>query len=209
MRIRGVRRAKQLRNALINRFLGFRDQFYFPFDVSMAMPESADEEFITTIKQLNSNLIEYWVADGTLLGIFRSSSLIPHDTDIDFYLSSDKSLPMIENLLKTRGFRVGRRMSKFSRNYQLTFYNDSKVIIDFCIWHSNGPNSRQWRGPEIRGRRVQPQSFFDGCQYLDYKGVKLRTFKEIDGWLHYVYGSDWRTPESKKGDWREDMHDLE
>ena len=209
MKIRGARLAGQLKNSLLNRILGFRDQFYFPFDVSLPMPESADEEFISTIKELNSNSIEYWIADGTLLGIFRSSSLIPHDTDIDFYLSSDESLPIIETLLEARGFRVGRRMSKFSRSYQLTFYNESRVIIDFCVWHSHGPNSRQWRGPEIRGRRVQPQSFFDGYQDLDYKGVKLRAFKDIEGWLQYVYGSDWRTPESKKGDWREDMHDLE
>ena len=56
-----------------------------------------DPNFILTIKIFNSLRINYWVCQGTLLGIIRDQSLIPWDPDIDLaILTKDFDEKLIE-----------------------------------------------------------------------------------------------------------------
>ena len=57
--------------------------------------------FLLTIKIFNKFKINYWVCQGTLLGIIRDQSLIPWDPDIDFaILEKNFDEKLIKRIMK-------------------------------------------------------------------------------------------------------------
>ena len=64
-----------------------------------------DPNFVLTINIFNKFKINYWVCQGTLLGIIRDESLIPWDPDIDFaILQKNFNEKLIEKIMKKNGF---------------------------------------------------------------------------------------------------------
>ncbi len=193
----------------LNALRGFSDYFVFPFDVSSPLPDHSKTVFSSIIQFLESENIDYFVADGTLLGIYRDLALIKHDTDLDFYLKDENDVWKIRDFFESRGFRVGRLMTRWSRTYQISFFDDRRLIVDFCIWHPGPSGNRFWVAPEIRGKRLQPEFYFDDFQSIQWEGMSFRTFPNVEDWLTLVYGEMWGVPETVKGDWRESVQDFE
>ena len=72
-----------------------------------------DPNFKTTINIFNKLKINYWVCQGTLLGIIRDKSLIPWDPDIDLAVTEkgfDKDL--VEKMMKKNGFHKKKKFFK-------------------------------------------------------------------------------------------------
>ncbi len=64
-----------------------------------------DPNFKTTVNIFNKLRINYWVCQGTLLGIIRDRSLIPWDPDIDFaVIEKNFDEKLIEKAMKKKGF---------------------------------------------------------------------------------------------------------
>ena len=200
---------KALLYKTLNFLRGFRDDFSFPFDVSLPLPAHAKTTFFSIVGFLDAEKIEYFVADGTLLGIYRDSELITHDTDLDFYLKDDMCVQKITKFFESQGFHVGRVMKRWSRLFQISFYDDKKLIIDFCIWHPGSDENRFWVAPEIYGRRRQPEYFFKDAIRINWEGISFRSFPNVDDWLTLVYGKNWSVPETAKRDWRKSVQDFE
>ena len=60
-----------------------------------------DPNFVLTINIFNKLKINYWVCQGTLLGIIRNQSLIPWDPDIDLaILEKDFDESLIKKIMK-------------------------------------------------------------------------------------------------------------
>ena len=213
MRRRLLFRAKHKLKELLYKtrsfFRGFRDDFSFPFDVSLPLPTHAKTAFFSVVHFLDTERIEYFVADGTLLGIYRDNELIKHDTDLDFYLKDDTSVQKITNFFESQGFHVGRVMKRWSRIFQISFYDDKKLIIDFCIWYPGSDGKRFWVAPEIHKRRIQPESFFESAIRINWEGISFSSFPNVEDWLTLVYGENWSVPERVKSDWRESVQDFE
>ncbi len=206
-------KAKHQVRLFLNKFFsslrGFSDYFAFPFDVSLPLPDHAKTAFSSIIQFLEFEDIDYFVADGTLLGIYRDLALIKHDTDLDFYLKDERDVWKIRDFFESQGFRVGRFMTRWSRTFQISFYDDRRLIVDFCIWHPDSDGNRFWVGPEIRGKRIQPEVFFNNVNFIHWEGLAFRTFPNVEDWLSLVYGENWSVPETQKGDWRESVQDFE
>lgn len=190
------------------RIRGFNDFFSFPFDISQPMPKTAADELVSIVNFLNSQKIEYWLADGTLLGLVRDGKLIDHDTDLDFYLTDPNSIAKISEYLEIREYKVGRFLSRRGRPLQIAFYSQSQLVIDFLIWDKRPDGDYCWTAPEIRGVRLQASSFFDSAEYLVWNETQIRTFSNHIGWLELVYGETWSIPEKKKSDWTKSVGDL-
>ncbi len=187
---------------------GFDDFFEFPFDISQPMPSSAKDVLAEIVGLLNKNNIEYWLADGTLLGIVRDRELIPHDTDLDFYLIDTINIEFIHASLSGMGFKVGRRMKYRGRVFQLTYFNADELLIDFLFWERNNHGNFQWLAPEINGRRSQESKFYDSYNVIKWQGLEIRTFQDHLDWLEKVYGKGWKIRETKKLDWTKSIGDL-
>jgi hypothetical protein len=79
---------------------GYFDILSFQLDINAPLPKIAKAEFVKICTVLNDAEINYFVADGTLLGIIREGELIPHDTDLDFYIFGNKKNVKFVNIKK-------------------------------------------------------------------------------------------------------------
>lgn len=187
---------------------GFDDFFEFPFDISQPMPPSAGQVLLDVVNFLNSNQCEYWLAEGTLLGIVRDKSLISHDTDLDFYMTDQAYVEVLNHHLINHGFKLGRLLKHRGRVFQITFYNSDALLLDFLFWEKTKNGSLRWIGPEIKGKRIQEAKFFESFTTINWKGTEVRTFKDYRIWLEKIYGENWTIPELKKSDWTKSIGDL-
>ena len=98
-----------------------------------------DPNFVLTINIFNKFKINYWVCQGTLLGIIRDESLIPWDPDIDFaILQKNFDEELIEKLMKKNGFI---KKKKFFKNDNLfTFKKKGGRDVDINIYDLNKKN---------------------------------------------------------------------
>ena len=140
-----------------------------------------DPNFILTIKIFNSLRINYWVCQGTLLGIIRDQSLIPWDPDIDLaILTKDFDEKLIEKTMKKNGFF---RKKKFFKNDNLIFFKKKGGRdVDLNIYNLDEKKKfvrTQWYVPKnFTMRLIEVLSFSKS-----YKGkfrlvVKLLSFSE-------------------------------
>ena len=193
---------------LQSRIRGFEDYFYFPFDITKPMPSSSQEELVELVNFFNSRKMNYFLAEGSLLGIVRDGKLIDHDTDLDFYFTDSESIGHIHAYLSERGYTVGRILKHNQLLFQTTYFNKDGLLIDFLFWNRTSDGNFVWIGPEIKGRRVQNASYFDTPTHITWNGLSIRTFGEYESWLKLVYGDSWRIPEKQKTDWTKTIGDL-
>ena len=140
-----------------------------------------DPNFILTINIFNKLRINYWVCQGTLLGIIRDQSLIPWDPDIDLAIfDKDFDESLIEKIMKKNGFF---RKKKFFKNDNLiTFKKKGGRDVDINIYNLNKKNKSvqtKWYIPKnILMRFIEVLSFSKS-----YKGkfkliIKSLSFSE-------------------------------
>ena len=187
---------------------GFEDYFNFPIPVTTPIPLSAPIYLSKLVKIFEQKKINYYVADGTLLGIYRDKSLIKHDNDIDFYLIEESEMWRIMEIMIGLEFKIGRMMSYQKKLTQLTFYNSEKIIIDFCLWQKKNNDEFQmfFIAPEIFPRKLTLPSelFMEQNQTIRFQGINMKSFSNIEKFLRISYGHKWNVPEKKKGNWQAD-----
>lgn len=190
-------------NWLIEKLHGYNCSWSFDIDVSIPYSNSISKDFSQVLDALNEQNIEYFLADGALLGLVRDKNLIKHDTDIDFYLLGDENEEKITNLMFALGYQIGRHVKKFKTTYQIAYYNNNKSIIDFCFWRRIQSNDYYiWFVPEIKTPLRLHTKYVKGNSLISWNGREIRTFLMPEIWLENVYGADWRVPDLSKGDWR-------
>jgi len=160
------------------------------------------------LKRCNSLLefleIPYWISAGTALGLYRDGDFIPHDTDIDVeVLGKDiKSYDKLIDAFKEEGFRLFRKMICLNNNkcMQLAFYNETwEVIYDIYIYYDEGGdnyiNHNEFGVLKIPKRMVDTKEIIGDYIFPS----------DIEEYLKFRYGKDWRTPKTSKGDWEKEM----
>ena len=108
---------------------------------------SKESILILVIELLNSHNINYWVTDGTLLGIIRENRLLPWDSDIDIGLwKSEVSRLKIIDIFENHGFKYVQALPKMDCLY--FFIHDTQIDISLyskddkeaSIWWVTNPN---------------------------------------------------------------------
>lgn len=180
---------------------------HFPFDSLKPMPLGAFERFKEVIEFLGKCGINYRVADGTALGLYRDGNFIAHDSDLDFEILdflSKKSF--IKSFQKVFGCRLGRCVFYKGDIQQVVFYGRDEIIIDFVFWTSEGKNVFNYS--ERGFVRKQPIKYFCKKDSFDFRGIKVPLPGNIEEFLEFRYGKDWRIPKTYKGDWKEECGDI-
>ena len=95
-----------------------------------------DPNFILIINIFNKLKINYWVCQGTLLGIIRDRSLIPWDPDIDLaVIGKNFDEKLVEKIMKKNGFS---KKKKFFKNDNLiTFQKKGGRDVDINFYNIN------------------------------------------------------------------------
>jgi hypothetical protein len=188
---------------------------------------------LQALSVLESNSVEHWVCNGTLLGIVRDGALIPWDNDIDIAIIGTHSKELIQSIFALTEFVL---IDDGGGTHYLT-YTYEEVRVDFNFFHERGSELVSiWRIPKSTqaGKRivsameavgVRPgwlSRFIPKTKLLwsleGYSVLKEDTFplgefsafdekvpvpRSVERTLEHIYGSDWRTP-MPDYDWRKD-----
>lgn len=194
--------------SIIMRSRGFRDFYQFPFEVSTPLNEHAEETLKEACLLLESIDINYFLCDGTILGIVRDNKLIPHDNDIDVAVVGEIELETLKATFLAQGYGIGRELYYRGRIQQLIFYSKHQVIFDICFWNGKGDEFYYHYVPEVEKGRRQSKKWYNTHDYVTFHGKKYPTHANIKEWLRGHFGDDWTTPKQSKGDWRLDVRDI-
>ena len=94
------------------------------------------EIFTDTVRILKENGINFWLCQGTLLGIIRENRLIPWDRDIDFGVwIKEVSKPKIIQIFVQNGFL---HKPKPSGDDSLEFFGNANKRIEINFYRSDG-----------------------------------------------------------------------
>lgn len=140
-----------------------------------------DPNFVLTINTFNKFKINYWVCQGTLLGIIRDQSLIPWDPDIDLaILKKNFNEKLIKKIMKKNGFI---RKKKFFKNDNLiTFKKKGGRDVDINIYDLDKKNKfvqTKWFVPKnLIMRFIEVLSFSKSYEGRFKLIVKFLSFSE-------------------------------
>ena len=192
------------------RYRGFKDYYIFPFDVSTPLNEHAEYTLKEACSLLESIKVNYYLCDGTILGIIRDERLIPHDNDIDVSVLGAVDLGVLKKTFINSGYTVGREVFYQGSIQQLIFYSKHQVIFDICFWHDENKQDNYYYHyvPEVKKGRRQKRCYFDSVDYIAFRGKQYPTHGNIKEWLREHFGDDWTIPAKSKGDWREEIRDI-
>ncbi len=145
---------------------------------------------------LERNQISFFLAYGTLLGIYRDSELLPHDKDLDVGLNWDCSRDKLLQVLQQSGLYWIDPKSLNSTNNQYNFGVIEKrrgISIDFFFFKPEGsyflsgfhhlPHPLLWR--------------FNGFELgeITYKNKIFKVPVNPEIFLVDIYGINWRIPD--------------
>ena len=190
------------------------------------MSDNKEEVFLITTQILKENEINYWVCNGTLLGIIRDSRLIPWDLDIDLAVLGITEREKIVGLLEKSKYELIDGGN--SSDYITFLYQNVKVDINFFIQRS-GLLSSLWRVTKDKGLSFQlirlitklrikipklslfwklegykiPVDYIFPLSTIIYNGHKIAIPNRPQDTLEYTYGPTWHIPKPDY-DWRKE-----
>lgn len=189
------------------RYKDFRVFHYFPFNANDRMPQGAHLTMSLCCRELEKLSLNYRLADGTILGLYRQGDFIIHDNDIDIDILDFENFDLLQARMKKIGMKLGRKVVYKKHVHQLAYYNKDHVVFDMIFWYSDKDQIINYS--EEGYRRVQPKKYFLNLDIINYKGEKYPTPSRIEEWLVFRYGEEWRIPKIYKDDWKKECHDLE
>jgi hypothetical protein len=142
--------------------------------------------------------IDLWVAYGTLLGLHRDNSLIPHDDDFDAaFLSQFESITQVRReCVRLMRFFVlsGRYTVSLNARGGPFRLSDMRgcghMRIDVQpLWYENGLLQAHWHQPQL----MVPYSDIFPLNRIVYREHVLQLPRRPEAFLHEFYG-DWQTP---------------
>lgn len=127
--------------------------------------------------------LEFWLAEGTALGIYRGDGIIPWDTDVDVSINEDQLQTLKESVIpamRSRGCRV-------MRNHPFSMIRDGAYIDIDIVGPGRDCMAIEWPRPcEDHMPYVHP------LEQIEFNGRTYSTPGEK--FFAFMYGKDWRTP---------------
>lgn len=182
----------------------------FPFDTNNKMPDGAEKIMDRCCEVIKNLDINYRITDGTVLGLYRGGEFIAHDNDIDIDIIGDEKVKQIDEIFKKNGMTLGRKVIFDNKVQQIIYYTPDYIIFDIVVWHLNDTDGKLYNYSERDYERVQDEKYFekDKLEFINFKDVKYPMPTPIEEWLEMRYGTDWKTPKTYKGDWKEECFDM-
>ena len=104
-----------------------------PFDANKPLPKDSIHLLNEIVDILEKLKINYFLTDGTILGLYREQKFIEHDNDIDIALIDNKKIFSLYIKLLKSGWIPMRITIKNFHVYQLIFHK-REIVLDFCNW---------------------------------------------------------------------------
>ena len=153
---------------------------------------------------------EYFLIDGTLLGIIRENDFIGHDTDLDIGVFMDKwklceFINVVEEMM-TRGFILYHSFGIFGQCFEVSWMRDG-IKLDFFFYYKH-ENQYRFNAFLNGGRKLPddiityqyPVELLSEFKFIEFYGNEFVIPLRAEEILAHKYGEDWRIP-VKKWDW--------
>lgn len=178
--------------------------FYdIPFEFPKPLPPSSLDVLKKGCEILKKMNIDFCVSYGTLLGIYRDNSLIPHDSDIDIEIVHPVNVKKIEEEFVKNGFKVCAKVTALGKVQQLAFSTVDEVVFDISFYEKIGSDVYCFHDPQLYFKL--PAVFYEKFLPYDFNGYTVFTPNTPENWLEFIYGKNWKTPKSSKPeDWHEE-----
>lgn len=153
-------------------------------------------ENLLLIKKVFDELeLDYFLSDGTLLGIYRDNDFIKWDNDVDISVKIEEFLPKYD-LFKNKVIDLGFVLiseDKSNKRCFLSFRKDnSKFEIAAFLKDSKYRKSNLSKN-EMAFKLLD--SFFN-VGYIDFRSIRFKTFENIEDYLKFQYGN-WKIPKQQ------------
>jgi len=146
------------------------------------------ETILLDIKEIfDAAGVPFWLWGGTLLGIYRDKGLMPWDEDIDLavYAEDVEKISRCNDKFMERGLELGTDTN------EMVLYRDGEHA-DLDLFRRSGG-----KRIGLNGSYEFDISSFETPNWVEFLGKSWRIFADPERWLQYMYGPDWRIPQSK------------
>lgn len=157
---------------------------------------------------LHARGIRHWIDLGTLLGAYRTGTLIPWDYDMDIFLSG-VSGPQVESLLNelvSMG-KIERGNFEAGTIYQFV-YSQDLLRIDLYLCSEEGNTVKHLFCPGYS----MPRFFVDELETIQLEGIDFPAPRHLPQLLALRYGESYMIPQwhcpSLNTDWEHVEHNL-
>lgn len=156
--------------------------------------------------------VDYFVSNGTLLGIWRNGDFFAHDNDIDIGVLANTWKDNVFDKLVKEGFSPLYQFGEENNGleYAFTYNQDTKLDIFFYyetkdyFWHA------AWdQYPACGKKRQMLFHTYDKFTTKDlaFKNITIRIPESPARCLEQAYGQDWKT-ENKNWQWNRDPFNM-
>ena len=165
----------------------------------LTLPETIDGMTIQEINRKNllavkdafdGLLLDFWLIQGTFLGLYRDGDIIPYDNDVDLGIRNEDvaKAQQARDILEPLGFTYIWQPPHPVIPLKHFAYIRHNVIVDIFLFEKVG-------GRRICRKITKIESnAFETYNELEFQRRKFRIFHEPEKWLRYFYGDSWRTP---------------
>ncbi len=157
-------------------------------------PKSINQTIAIKELQIIENIfskykIIFFLTHGSCLGAIREKKFISHDYDIDigcYKKDIDNIILAIKELRDKYNFKV----TKLSLDDEsITIIKDT-VEIDINLYRLN---NQYWKSNRHKVFEI-PYEFFENLKKIDFLEMKIYVPCNVEDYLAYQYGKNWRTP---------------
>lgn len=175
----------------------YMDERGDPYVFNMATDQDMAAILNLATSLLSDCGIEYVLAFGTLLGAVRESSFIQGDDDVDIIITDEERLCNSLPYLSGHGLFINRIFEKELYTFHMDGrrgHLDMYVLRPIDKWLY-----KNWC-VSVCGHYT-PKRFFQGVIKDRYRidGEMYCCPEDAEGYLKWLYGKNWRIPQSKKG----------
>jgi hypothetical protein len=185
-----------------NYHFGYYEYYNIPFEFPKPQHSSAPEVLKKGCDILNEIGVKHCVSFGTLLGIYRNNSLIPHDSDLDIDALLPVNARRIEKEFIKNGFKLGCKVIALGKVQKLAFYSENEVVFDIEFYEKIGDFVYSFHESSLYFKF--PFEFYEKFEKHKFLNYMVYVPNHVENWLEFAYGKDWRIPKSSKRDFRED-----
>ena len=142
---------------------------------------------------LSDHGIEVILLFGSLLGYYRSNSLIPHDVDMDIGIIGEGNLHKVHNLINNGSFFKKNILAIKDREFSL--YRDNFYVDIYPFITTDNV--------KYISRLGYPQYYLTNddlpLQKIKFLDINLSTVRDIEKYLTSRYGENWTEPKENHG----------
>jgi len=151
--------------------------------------EVALKELATIKAVFDQHQIKWFITHGTCLGAVRDKDFIPYDSDIDIGCYKSDIEKIIHSMKVLRD-QYGFIITKLSLDDESIAVIKENVVIDISLYRSDGT---YWQANRHKVFQI-PYRFLATLDEMDLLGIRLRVPGNVEAYLEYQYGKEWRTP---------------